>query len=226
MKCGDQIAVPRQLDIFGEETLRACEVKLLGYLIGDGCLSATNMVQFANNNPAIGTDFVEAVLGFSPFVKVQMDSLEKRAIRYCVSRNLEFTTAQRKIFAECLASFMKSSANTIWTQKELAKAINVTPALVSQWVQGNCVPNQTTFVKLCQTLVVEPEEIAPYGILAITKNAKNLLSLWLQELGLNGKTSHSKVVPSIVFQLKREQVALFLNRLFATDGWATVLKSG
>jgi replicative DNA helicase len=226
LKCGDKIAVPRQLDIFGEETLRACEVKLLGYLIGDGCLSVTNMVQFANNNPAIGTDFVEAILGFSPSLKVQMDSLEKRAIRYCVSRDLEFTTAQRKIFAECLASFMKSSANTTWTQKELAKAINVTPALVSQWVQGNCVPNQTTFVKLCQALVVEPEEIAPYGILAITKNAKNLLSLWLQELGLNGKTSHSKVVPSIVFQLKREQVALFLNRLFATDGWATVLKSG
>lgn len=30
----------------------------------------------------------------------------------------------------------------------------------------------------------------------------------------------------VVFNLEKSQVALFLNRLFATDGWATVLKSG
>jgi len=30
----------------------------------------------------------------------------------------------------------------------------------------------------------------------------------------------------VVFNLKKSQVALFLNRLFATDGWATVLNSG
>ncbi|PSB20659.1 replicative DNA helicase [Phormidesmis priestleyi ULC007] len=33
-------------------------------------------------------------------------------------------------------------------------------------------------------------------------------------------------IPAIVFKLPRSQVALFLNRLFVTDGWATVLASG
>jgi replicative DNA helicase len=33
-------------------------------------------------------------------------------------------------------------------------------------------------------------------------------------------------ISDIVFQLERSQLALFLNRLFATDGWASVLASG
>ncbi|HEX8361829.1 MAG TPA: DnaB-like helicase C-terminal domain-containing protein, partial [Longimicrobium sp.] len=35
-----------------------------------------------------------------------------------------------------------------------------------------------------------------------------------------------KLVPTQVFKLVRPQIALFLNRLLATDGWATVLASG
>jgi replicative DNA helicase len=35
-----------------------------------------------------------------------------------------------------------------------------------------------------------------------------------------------KIIPPVVFTLTVKQVALFLNRLFATDGWATVLTSG
>jgi replicative DNA helicase len=44
--------------------------------------------------------------------------------------------------------------------------------------------------------------------------------------GLAGTDSHSKHVPPAVYTLPREQVALFLNRLFATDGWASVAASG
>ena len=37
----------------------------------------------------------------------------------------------------------------------------------------------------------------------------------------------SKFIPNEVFTLQRELLALFfLNRLFATDGWACVLSSG
>ena len=54
----------------------------------------------------------------------------------------------------------------------------------------------------------------------------NPLTEWLRELGIYGRDSHSKFVPAPVFKLRRELVALFLNRLFATDGWATVLASG
>jgi replicative DNA helicase len=52
------------------------------------------------------------------------------------------------------------------------------------------------------------------------------LMRWLDSLGLRGATAHTKFVPKLVFRLKQEEIALFLNRLFATDGWATVLASG
>lgn len=44
--------------------------------------------------------------------------------------------------------------------------------------------------------------------------------------GLAGCNSHTKHVPNAVYELPRRQVALFLNRLFATDGWASVASSG
>jgi replicative DNA helicase len=75
-------------------------------------------------------------------------------------------------------------------------------------------------------LQVKPKELAPHGLAAISKNAKNPLVLRLKELGLWGKNAQNKTVPGVVFRLTRQQIALFLNRLFATDGWATVLADG
>ncbi|MEA5469409.1 replicative DNA helicase [Spirulina sp. 06S082] len=40
------------------------------------------------------------------------------------------------------------------------------------------------------------------------------------------KNAHCKEIPKIIFKLNKFGISLFLNRLFATDGWATVLKSG
>ncbi|VXD17924.1 replicative DNA helicase [Planktothrix paucivesiculata] len=49
---------------------------------------------------------------------------------------------------------------------------------------------------------------------------------WLEQFGLSAQESHQKTIPEIIFKLERSQIALFLNRLFATDGWATILASG
>jgi replicative DNA helicase len=54
----------------------------------------------------------------------------------------------------------------------------------------------------------------------------NPVTVWLRSLGIYGCDSHAKFVPPFVFTLRRELIAMFLNRLFATDGWATVLASG
>jgi replicative DNA helicase len=58
------------------------------------------------------------------------------------------------------------------------------------------------------------------------KNGPNALTRWLIDLGLWGCNAHHKFVPEPVFRLPKPQLALFLNRLFATDGWATRLASG
>ncbi|HYW10426.1 MAG TPA: DnaB-like helicase C-terminal domain-containing protein, partial [Longimicrobium sp.] len=55
---------------------------------------------------------------------------------------------------------------------------------------------------------------------------RNPLTAWLDELALWGKGAAEKQVPAPVFTLRRALLARFINRLFATDGWATVLTSG
>uniref|UniRef100_B8HS23 Replicative DNA helicase n=1 Tax=Cyanothece sp. (strain PCC 7425 / ATCC 29141) TaxID=395961 RepID=B8HS23_CYAP4 len=119
LQTGTKIAVPRKLAVFGNETLRECELKILGYLLGDGCLTKT-CPEFTNSNPLLQQDF--------------------------------------------------------------------------------------------QT--------------AVTEFGQDGLTFWLKKLELWGKGAHTKFIPAVIFQLQRSQIALFLNRLFATDGWATVLASG
>ncbi|MGH9195221.1 MAG: replicative DNA helicase, partial [Acidimicrobiia bacterium] len=52
----------------------------------------------------------------------------------------------------------------------------------------------------------------------VARGRRNPIAEWLDELGLFGLRSHEKFVPAPVFQLPKEQVALFLRHLWATDG--------
>jgi replicative DNA helicase len=54
------------------------------------------------------------------------------------------------------------------------------------------------------------------------KHHPNWLREWLQDLGVWGTDSHTKFVPEPIFTLPHEQLAMFLSRLFATDGSAWV----
>jgi len=56
---------------------------------------------------------------------------------------------------------------------------------------------------------------APYRV---ARGKRNPVAVWLDGLGLYGRHSHDKFVPAGVFGLPREQVALFLRHLWATDG--------
>src|SRR5262249_9609233 len=59
LRPGESIAVPRRIDVFGQASLRPCEVKLLAYLIGDGGLTDSTP-EFTNGNPRVRADFAEA----------------------------------------------------------------------------------------------------------------------------------------------------------------------
>jgi replicative DNA helicase len=59
---------------------------------------------------------------------------------------------------------------------------------------------------------------------AAATRGPNPLTVRLTEWGLMGRGSHDKFVPEVFFRLSEEQIALFLSRLYATDGWACVSK--
>ncbi|MFM2303770.1 MAG: hypothetical protein RLZZ135_1180, partial [Cyanobacteriota bacterium] len=144
LKVGDKIAIPRTLPVFGTEKLLDCQVKLLGYLIGDGCLT-DGTPEFTNNNPSIEADFIQSIAEFSSNLRIRTERSDNKATTFDVARH---------------------------------------------------------------------------------RVAHNQLTDWLREIGLWNKSAHQKTIPAQVFKLTQYQVAIFINRLFATDGWATVLTSG
>jgi replicative DNA helicase len=222
LQVGNKIAIPRKIDVFGTETIRECEVKLLGYLIGDGG-STNSTPRFTNSNPLLQTEFSQAVTEFGGLSVRWEDSQGQRTPSLCVRGDLEFIATQRQLFAESLKIAISSRS---LSAKKLSDELGVTPSLLCMWQKGECVPNDDTFQLLCKTLGMELEEFAPHRFASISKSSKNALTIWLEKLGLWGKNAHAKNIPSIVFKLEKSQLSLFLNRLFATDGWATLLNSG
>lgn len=146
LSVGAKVAVPRKLNVFGVAEMRECEVKLLAYLIGDGCLTGSSPV-FTVGKPMLEEDFRAAVAEFG--------------------------------------------------------GVEVIPANS---------PDRTFSLRIRNS--------------GGRKGRANPVTLWLKGLNLYGRNSHRKFIPPPIFKLQRDLVALFLNRLFATDGWATVLTSG
>ena len=60
----------------------------------------------------------------------------------------------------------------------------------------------------------------------VTHGVRNPMAEWMDDLGLFGRRSHEKFVPSEVFSLPKRQIALFLRHLWATDGSIQIRKSG
>ncbi len=218
---GTKVAVPRIIPIFGSNLMRECEIKLLAYFIGDGCLS-NNKASFTNNNPAIQMDFLEAIEAFGG-VNTRTDNDNRRATSFNVRGNAEFIRSNRIEFSNRLRSAIQSKFNTA---AQFAKVSGLNRASLCNWQLGKYVPSAERFGKICAALQIEPSELIPFPLAAISHSSKNPVVLWLDKLGLWGKTAHNKHIPAEIFKLKKSHVALFINRLFATDGWATVLASG
>ncbi|WP_204138593.1 replicative DNA helicase [Halomicronema sp. CCY15110] len=222
LQVGAKIAVPRCLPIFGTDTLPAHQVKVLAYLIGDGCLTQT-APQFTNENPILQVDFTQAALQF-PGVKVREENARgQRTATFHVTADNAEVQVQRQRFGATLRQHIQASGHAA---RWFAEQLKVSPGLLTLWQQGECAPNVKTFAALCQLLSMPPEQLVPDGLATIRWMSQNTMTLWLQDLDLWGKSAHTKTIPAPIFKLKKTQLALFLNRLFATDGWAAVLASG
>ncbi|MER5639533.1 replicative DNA helicase [Kitasatospora sp. NPDC002227] len=72
----------------------------------------------------------------------------------------------------------------------------------------------------------QPHDHPSRVTLSAALDGGNPLTARLREWGLMGTGSHTKFVPVPIFRLPEPQIALFLSRLYATDGWASVSKPG
>jgi replicative DNA helicase len=218
---GDRIAVPRRLEVFGDEPLPEHQIKLLAYLIGDGTLTS-GTPRFTNGNPNIQRDFIEAVEQFPGMTVHQQHSGGTRTPSFLTVCDPQQMAANRVRFATGLRDAL---AQYPGSARQLAAQIGVSPALVSLWKSKNLSPSLEVSERLFQHLEASPD-FNPDIVTNLRRVSRNRIKCWLDTLGLWGKNAHQKTIPEVIFKLPKPQLALFLNRLFATDGWAAVLNSG
>jgi replicative DNA helicase len=217
LRVGDHVAVPRCLPVFGQDAMRECEIRLLAYLIGDGGLTGTSP-RFTTTNPLIERDFIAAVAEFGGCVCTPYRSTS-RAPSFAVVADAQEVTLRRERTAELIESALARSQQSA---RAVAAAVGVSPASPTHWRRGKTVPDAARFERLCRVLGIDAADRAAGD----RHNAPNAVTQWLRDLGLDGKDAGAKSVPAPVFRLPREQLALFLRHLFATDGWASVYASG
>jgi replicative DNA helicase len=219
---GERVAVPRRMPIFGDEPLGEHRIKLLAYMIGDGCtLGATP--RFTNGNAVVRDDFGEAVEAIGGLAVRECDSNGARVPTLRVVSDAVHRSAYRRDFARALD---EAIGGLPYSAARLAEKLGVSPASISNWRRGKTVPDDETFSRLSKVFSESGVESEFADIAFARKNAPNALATWLDGFGLWGVGAKGKFVPRTVFKAPKEEVALFLNRLFATDGWATVLASG
>ncbi len=221
LRVGDHVAVPRRLEVFGNASLGEPRVKLLAYLLGDGGLTG-GCPRFTNTDARVRAEFREAVVGFGGLV-AREEFVHGRAPNVVVSADRAAVAERRLRFGARLTDRLVASG---MSANRLAATVGVSPSLVTHWRTGRLAPEATTFAKVCTAVDLREAEAAPGGVDSMRMNGANGLTGWLRSLGLWGTRSAEKFVPAVVFTLERREIACFLNRLFTTNGWATVLASG
>jgi replicative DNA helicase len=222
LRPGDRIAVPRRLPVFGTHKMRECEIKLLAYLIGDGGLTGRT-ARFTNTNYRLRDEFTEAAGEFGGVTVRRERTHGLRAPTLAVTADPMYHFTGRHAFGGRLEGLIRMSGRP---SRQIALAAGVHTSSISGWTSGKYAPMPAALEKLCNVLQVEREELVPEGLPEISKHSRNRLVRWLDELCLMEKRAAEKSIPAVIFTLGRDQLALFLNRLFATDGWASVQARG
>lgn len=183
LQVGNEIAVPREIDAFGVDRRPDAEVALLGYLIGDGTVTA-GTPRFANTNLRL----IEDVRNWANQMGLQLSGQG--------------------------GTYRLSTKNRV-SQGDIARSIGMSEESVCLGLQGDARLTTTTKERV-------PEAAQALGF----AGRVNALSILLVQAGLRDCDAGRKFVPDLVFRLPKEQLALFLNRLYATDGSVWVSSAG
>jgi|Napbiome12C3dose_1001474.scaffolds.fasta_scaffold00001_105 replicative DNA helicase len=220
IKVGDRIATPRKIPVFGSMQLEDYKVKAIAYFLSDGGLTH-RCPRFTNSNQQIAGDFVESIKQFDNVLVRKYDSNGTRTPSFEVVKE----GFDKK---EITGNFSQKLKNLITgqkiTQAYLATELNASTAAVSMWAAGYVIPSQERILMLASYFNQPQEFFLPKNFLGF--QAKNSVTLWLEELNLMGKSALEKRIPQIIFTLTKEKLALFLNRIFACDGSVYFAKRG
>jgi replicative DNA helicase len=219
LRPGEPVAVPRRLPVFGSEALAEHEVKLLAYFLGDGCPTGTSPA-FTNRHERLRCEFEACVARFANVRSraechggrvpaSEATSGESAMGRACdtpaarLAGQLDGLAITARALAQSLAQLLPQS---------LACSIGVGPTAAGYWRREVAMPAEVDMSAPSELLDV------PVAALASRASRPDSLTAWLEAHGLRGCAAADKRVPSAVFRLPEDRLALFLNRLFSCDG--------
>ena len=208
LRNGDRIAVPRKIAIFGESKLEDYQIVTLAYLLGDGGLT-NNVPRFTNRSKRVRADFAKWANQFVG-VLVKNISSTNRTQSVSVAKDVDWKKGLRLKFVDSVRRYLSESKIS---QVKFAELIGVSASSVSMWIKGESMPRGSVLEKTIHIIGANIED-----------SQVNSLSQWIEKLGLSGKSALGKMIPSEIFTLPKEKMALFLNRLFACDGSVVIDK--
>ncbi len=203
---GDRIAIPRSLPYFGKKQWPDHQLKMLAYLIADGSLTR-KQPEFTNTSPKIIEDFRRAALAFGA-VRIHDETQCDRAPAYWIALDRSGWGQLKNTFSEAFQSLSRSKKRLTG---QIAARLGLHPKMAYQWAAAGSMPSYSAALAL-------EEELPSFAKVARI----NPVTAFLEELGLMGKGSHEKFFPAQIFELTKENIALFINRLFSCDGTAHV----
>ncbi len=77
-----------------------------------------------------------------------------------------------------------------------------------------------------RTTIDRAKATASVYIGKVNKKEKNGLMQWCQDIGLTGKTACEKFIPEFVFEINRDDLAVFIGKLWQGDGSVSAYDSG
>jgi len=205
---GARIAIPANLPFFGNKTYDENKIKLLAYWLAEGgrsgsVISATNVDIINDINNSCHS------LGFD-------SSYGKNCVNISNGFGYKEIIKEKINIQEKLNKWALKNKCSIY---DITSKLNVSKASVCLWSKGRCCPSLINLKKLME-IDNEIFCFSEYLQIISGNGVKNPLKLLLNEFGVDySKYSYEKKIPDIIFTLKKELIALFLNRLFSGDGW-------
>jgi DNA repair protein RadA/Sms len=207
---GARLASPLALPYFGQRALPEATIRLIAYMLSDG--SALKTISVTAAITEIAEDLAVVAQSFGMELKIyarpnssakqyrftQPHSKRKRA-------RMELANAIRRV---------QNEAELSWA--EWARQADVTYARLNAWRRAKSVPGETELERLAVAAGVPLKALMPEarGCAQMTTNVARLL----ESVGLRFVRAAEKAVPECIFQLPRQQMAMFLKVLFSCDG--------
>jgi DNA repair protein RadA/Sms len=207
---GSRIAAPRALPYFGNRPMRDAEVKLIAYILSDG--SASDSINVTTCLPEVEADLQVIAEAFGLRL-VRYPKPGSKAAQYRFVNSNAQRRARRRVIADRLVA---AQATAGITGMRWAREANVSYAMLRTWQRGTSAPSREEVQRLASAIGVEVQDLASDSI--DLARATTPVMRVLDEMGLRKARARTKQVPTQVFELPREQLALFLKVLFSCDG--------